>query len=120
VNDYSYTDATLRSGSNYYRLKIVAADGHFIYSPVRVINDSTGGLMITVYPNPIQRDGLLYISSSANCESIRLADASGRIILSTIAHGLYNTLSPGLLTKGIYFVQVDTDAGRKVVKVFVK
>jgi hypothetical protein len=120
VNDYSYTDAPLRSGSNYYRLKIVSSDGRFIYSPVRVVGDSTGGLLITVYPNPVERDGLLYITSSANCQSIRLADASGRIILSTVAHGLYNTLSPGNLAKGVYFVQVDTDAGRKVVKVFVK
>jgi hypothetical protein len=84
------------------------------------VGDSTGGLEVTVYPNPVQRDGILYISSSAKCQRIRLADASGRILLSTVAHGLYNTLSPGNLAKGVYFVQVDTDAGRKVVKVFVK
>jgi hypothetical protein len=120
VNDYSYTDGKLWAGANYYRLKIVGSDGSFLYSPWRVVGDTASGLVVTVYPNPVQPDGRLYITSSANCERIQLVDASGRIILSTEAHGLFNTLPAGGVSRGVYFVQVDTDAGRKVIKVFVK
>jgi hypothetical protein len=120
VNAYSYTDNKLWAGMNYYRLKIVGANGQSIYSPVRMINGTAGGLMVTVYPNPVDPDGRLYITSSAGCERIQLIDVSGRIILSMSAHGFLNTLSPGGVARGVYFVRVDTDAGRKVVKVFVK
>ncbi|HWK04220.1 MAG TPA: S8 family peptidase [Puia sp.] len=121
VNAYSYTDSKLLSGATYYRLRIVGADGSFVYSPVRVIDGTGGGLVVTVYPNPVgQGGGLLYITSSVNCQSIRLVDVSGKIILSTEAHGFFNTLYPGNIARGVYFVQVDTDAGRKVIKVFVK
>jgi len=120
VNDYSYTDGKLWSGANYYRLKIVGAGGDFMYSPMRVVNDTTAGLVVTVYPNPVEPDGRLYVTSSANCERIQLVDASGRVILNTEAHGLLNIISPGGVARGVYFVRVDTDAGRKVIKVFVK
>jgi hypothetical protein len=45
---------------------------------------------------------------------------SGRVILITPAQGFFNTIYPGTIARGVYFVQVDTDAGRKVTKVFVK
>lgn len=120
VNVYSYTDNKLLNGITYYRLKLVGADGSIEYSPVRSIRDTTGGLTVTVYPNPVLSNGTLSITTSANCESIRLTDVSGRVIIRSDAHGNFNTLQPGNLARGIYFVRVDTDAGSKVVKVFVK
>ena len=120
VNTYSYTDHKLLGGTNYYRLKIVGADGQWVYSPIRVIDGPSGGLEVTVYPNPVATNSLLYISSSANCQGIRLTDVSGRVILSTSVQGFFHTIYPGNIARGVYFVEVDTDAGRKVTKVFVK
>jgi hypothetical protein len=38
ARNYSFTDPTPQSGMNYYRLKQLDADGHFTYSPVRVLD----------------------------------------------------------------------------------
>ncbi|HXB94688.1 MAG TPA: T9SS type A sorting domain-containing protein, partial [Puia sp.] len=120
VDHYQYTDNTLWSGNNYYRLKIIASDGGFTRSPIRLVSDSDNGSVVAVYPNPVIRGGLLYITTASNCQNIRLMDVSGRSILSANAHGLFNTLPLTGIAKGIYLVGVYTDAGRKVVKIFVK
>ncbi|HTI06989.1 MAG TPA: S8 family serine peptidase [Puia sp.] len=120
VNAYSYTDNKLWAGADYYRLKIAGGGGQLTYSPIRVVNDTTSGLVITVFPNPVEPDGRLYIASSVNCERIQLVDVSGRVVMSVGAHGLLNTLRPGGIARGVYFVRVETEAGSKVVKVFVK
>ena len=119
VNNYRYTDYHLLNGVNYYRLKMVATDETFKYSPIRSVNDTLNNLVISVYPNPVQ-SGLLYISTSANCESILLMDVSGRSVMQATGQGFLNVLPLGRLAKGIYFVRVKTDAGSQVKKVLVE
>jgi hypothetical protein len=120
VDYYRYTDKNTWSGANYYRLKIVGNNEAFNYSPTLVVNDSSGSLLVSLYPNPVERDGRLYISSSSNCRRVLLTDASGRTAFSANIHGFFNTLPLNGLAKGIYFVRVDTDEGTKLAKVFVK
>jgi hypothetical protein len=120
VDYYGYTDKNSWSGANYYRLKIVGANDAFNYSPTLVVNDSSGGLLVSLYPNPVERDGRLYISSSSNCRRVLLTDATGRTAFSANIHGFFNTLPMSGLAKGIYFVRVDTDEGTKLSTVFVK
>ncbi|HXB95745.1 MAG TPA: T9SS type A sorting domain-containing protein, partial [Puia sp.] len=119
VNSYRYTDKRLWQGLNYYRLIILDRDGHFTYSPVRTVTDSSTSLLISIYPNPIQ-SGDLYISSSANCRHIALVDAVGRTILQKDTQGFFQAIPVVHLAKGVYVLLVDTDSGRIVQKVFVK
>ena len=119
VNNYRYTDNHLWNGVNYYRLKLVALDGSFSYSSVRIIHDTLNSLVISIYPNPVQT-GILYISSSANAESLQITDISGRVILKSVIHGFLNTIPLDRIAKGVYFVQVQTDAGMKVSKILVR
>jgi hypothetical protein len=42
------------------------------------------------------------------------------MILQTPASGNAQTLTPGPLAKGVYFIIIDTEAGRKVKKLLVK
>jgi hypothetical protein len=118
-NSYRYTDYHLWSGANYYRLKMVDIDGHTKYSGIRSVNDTLNTLVISLYPNPVQT-GTLYISSSVNCESIQVADISGRIIIRTATRGFLNVIPLGRVAKGIYFVTVQTEAGSQVKKVLVE
>ena len=120
VDNYQYTDNSLWSGANYYRLRIAGTNGLFSYSPIRIVNDTSGYLLVTLYPNPVEKDGRLYVSSSSNCRQVQLTDVSGRAVFSANVHGFFNILSLSGIAKGIYFVRVDTDGGTKVVKVFVK
>jgi hypothetical protein len=95
-------------------------DGHFTWSPIRTVNNAGGGPEVSIYPNPISRNGNLYISTSVNCERIQLADVSGRVIIQADVHGLRNTLSVGVLARGVYFITVVTEAGKVVQKVLVE
>ena len=78
VNHYPYADNHLLNGTNYYRLRMVGRNGLFKYSPVRSVNDTINNVIIGIYPNPVQ-NGILYINTTVNCQSIRLMDVSGRI-----------------------------------------
>ncbi|HVU55604.1 MAG TPA: S8 family serine peptidase [Puia sp.] len=119
VNTYHYADNGLQQGINYYRLKMVDSNGRYNYSYIRTIELEAGGAIIHVYPNPFHT-GELHVTSSSPCRSIGLADASGRILLQMPASGNAPTLTPGPLAKGVYFIIIDTDAGRKVKKLLVK
>jgi hypothetical protein len=118
VANYSYTDRHLFNGVNYYRLKIVAANGQLKYSPVRSINDTLSSLAVSLYPNPVIT-GSLSVSTSVECRQIRITDALGRLIQMIDTHGTLNTIYLGGIAKGIYFVSVQTDAGTTVKKVLV-
>ncbi|HVV03448.1 MAG TPA: T9SS type A sorting domain-containing protein, partial [Puia sp.] len=77
------------------------------------------GPIIHIYPNPYH-SGELHITSSSPYRGIGMADASGRILLQIPASGNARTLTPGALAKGVYFIIIDTEAGRKVKKLLVK
>jgi len=117
LTDYQYTDKILWNGNNYYRLKIVFADGHFIYSPLRLISFDTNGFIVSIYPNPV-RDNL-FINTSVNCNQLVLFDVSGKLIRSVNTFGFQNILSVRNLAKGVYIIVVKTDAGKKIQKIVV-
>jgi len=119
VNSYHYADNGLLPGINYYRLKIVDSTGRYNYSYIRTIELDGSGPIIHIYPNPYHA-GELHITSSSPCHGIGMTDASGRILLQIPATGNSLTLVPWPLAKGVYFIIIDTDAGRKVKKLLVK
>jgi Subtilase family/Secretion system C-terminal sorting domain len=120
VHSYQYKDPNLAPGITYYRLRLVDFTGNTTLSTIRSVVVPGAGADVLVYPNPVASDGTLYISSAANCRSIRLTDVLGRLILEEQVQGYLQTLSPGALARGIYLLIIDTDSGRKVQKVFVK
>lgn len=119
VTHYRFIDNHLLNGVTYYRLKMIGLDGRFKYSPIRSLNNTINNLVISLYPNPVQT-GILYISTSVNCQSIQIFDVSGRVIKTVSTHGFLNMLYLGDIAKGIYFVSLQTDAGRRVQKILIK
>ncbi|MBS1597748.1 MAG: S8 family serine peptidase [Bacteroidetes bacterium] len=117
LTNYTFTDKILWNGNNYYRLKIVFADGHFIYSPVRLILFDTDGFVVNIYPNPVHDN--LYINTSVNCSQIVLFDASGKLVRSMNVFGFQNSVAVGNLARGVYIVVIKTDAGKKIQKIVV-
>ena len=120
VNAYRYTDPNLQPGITYYRLQITDLNGNVSYSVIRSVNVPGAGAVITIYPNPVQDDGVLYISSTVNCRNVRLTDVLGRLILNQEVQGYLQTLELGTLAPGIYLLIINTDSGQQVQKVFVK
>lgn len=126
LNEYSFSDRDIRTGTTYYQLTQVDIDGTSIQSEMIALNRSqvdTG--LLGVYPNPTQ--SLVNVeyntSNEISLATIELSDSRGRLIetksittkgFSVVTFDLEN------LYKGIYFVRYINDAGYSTIKKIIK
>lgn len=103
---YSFTDLAPAKGINYYRLKILDADGKFTLSDVRTVSfGSTFTASFSCYPVPSkgminlifagnEKGGLLTVRNMAGAEVKKLTITAGitteRLDLSMLPKGVYN------------------------------
>lgn len=101
---YSYWDKDPAAGNNYYRLKVMNADGKPYYSRVvsAMVNDATA-FGLEVFPNPAANRVSVSIAGQRDADAVlTVSDATGRILktiraaaasvdidMSTFSHGLY-------------------------------
>lgn len=124
---YQFPDNQPLNARSYYRLKIVDADGSFVYSPVLTFKGlaaAATGIALTA-PNPFtdQLGFTLTLESSLQVQS-QLLDLNGRVVASRSLQGQpgsqrvqWNGLS--FLPEGFYFLQVHVNGmtfREKVVK----
>ena len=109
---FDYTDANPLPGMNYYRLKIVDADGKVTYSTtVALLNAVKGFDIISIAPNPVVDDNfkLNVASALAGKMEIIIFDMQGRLVnrqsLSVIAG--FNSLPVNVanLSAGTYTIK---------------
>lgn len=114
--EYYFTDNHPESGLNYYRLKQVDLDGHFTYTPSRLVRfDEMNAGLVKYFPNPT--NGILNIELAASMKN------EAKVVNITNAGGVVlNQLRPGINTnqflqvdlsrypKGVYFIQVKTES----------
>lgn len=122
---YSFSDDKFKSGNNFYRLKIVDIDGHFSYSKIiKVVNSSDERLLIN--PNPVIREFTLSTSFPENGPvTINVTDVNGKLIkrISDNVSKGYTTMEIyqlGKLSPGTYFLEVrqkDYSRSTKFIKV---
>lgn len=100
---YNFTHSLPGQGVNYYRLRIVDADGKFSYSTIVSVRfDRTGS--VEVLPNPV-RDNL-YIYNLKNGDRLMLVDAAGITVRSALSTGTNTTLDVLSLSPGLYILRV--------------
>ena len=119
VNQYTFIDAQPIAGINYYRLKIVKRNGSFTYSPLRKLDFGSNADAVLIYPNPVN-NGKVFISSSADCTSASLYDASGKLMQNFNLQGRNNTLDIKKIAKGIYQLKVITANGFTMIKLLIE
>ncbi|MBN9381803.1 MAG: T9SS type A sorting domain-containing protein [Chitinophagaceae bacterium] len=115
---YSFTDNAPGAGRNYYRLKIVDREGASTYSPVVPLDfPMSSSTVIRLYPNPAV-DRVHVVSSGQVVVSVLVINTRGQVV-RTVKPATSGTLDIPVsdLSKGLYFVEVDTDRGRYVQKV---
>jgi len=99
---------------NFYRLKMVDADGSFSYSVVKKCSN-TAGVSISCYPNPVVDYVTIRIGQSSGAVYYSLVTLDGKIMQSgkTGVDGTTQTvrLSLSAAPKGIYLVRVQESAG---------
>lgn len=109
---YVYEDAKPLTGSNYYRLRLVDADGTVRYSPVKHLFFGQA-VQVKLYPNPathfVQLQMLSGIQSSAGI-TVNVTNAAGMLVMQHRTNA--GQLQSGLripvntLAKGLYRVQL--------------
>lgn len=100
---YNALDRSPLSGENFYRLKMVDADGTFAYSSInRLFFD--GQRFATFYPNPVGEQLSLGEKVLTNAVSIKLVNQSGRQVFETSKPAA--VIKTGHLNAGIYILQV--------------
>lgn len=106
--DYSYIDQDPMSGINYYKLKQTDIDGQYTYSKIQHVSfskDNIAGL----YPNPA-RDYIVIDGLSGN-ETIKVYDATGRIVKEIKASLSSITIWLDTLSEGLYQVTIARSNG---------
>lgn len=107
TNNYSFTDATPLSGTNYYRLKMVDLDETFANSSIQSVTFDGSAGIVSVYPNPVSEvlylddahlasvkqialltaDGVTaYQSNSVNADGISVKNLSGGLYVVKLTH----------------------------------
>jgi Zn-dependent metalloprotease len=105
--NYQLNDVAPVNGKNYYRLKMVDLDGKNSYSPVRMINFNSGGMVINIYPNPA-KDILNIETNFAHQQlQISITDITGRTMMQWQKQSdTLLQLPIGALANGTYVVQI--------------
>ena len=86
------------------------------------VEENISNTDVSVYPNPTK--GVFWLSSETltNGSSIKVFDISGRLILSRISTSKNNIVKLDLssVTKGLYFVELNSKAGSSVEKIVIR
>jgi hypothetical protein len=124
---FDHTDANPLPGINYYRLKMISADGKEDYSNIVVlINNSKGFDIFSISPNPVTNGSfnLNLFSSSAAPVEIKLMDMQGRVVeqqTRNITAGLNSiNFNVSKLAAGSYVISASQQGSRSRVLKFVK
>ncbi|MFT3911018.1 MAG: T9SS type A sorting domain-containing protein [Ferruginibacter sp.] len=122
---FNYTDASASAGVNYYRIKLMDAEGKFVYSNVvALLNKEKGFDIVSMMPNPVSTTTLLSIASAtASKMDIIVTDASGKKVASRsvnlVAGSNQVPFNFTELTAGTYQLTGYTEEGIKTIR-FIK
>lgn len=122
---YSYTDEAPLNGVNYYRLKQVDVDGHFVYTDIQQVSfDGLGSAnTMTMYPNPAVASTPLTIelsNSSSVISNVTITNSIGQIVYSDISSSSNVLHLSGLnLHAGVYAVSVSTEGAKAITSLLV-
>lgn len=106
---YQFTDNTSLKGINYYRLKMVDADGRFTYSKTIAIAAPAVNA-ITVFPNPVKDKLFIRLTGVPAETDISIADAKGTIVktLQLKAGTTEASVNTTVLPAGVYSISIQS------------
>ena len=120
---YSYTDATIKASTIYYRIKSVDNDGRTKYSGIiKFVNGNSASSQIKVYPTPAQNQLTVQHSQLGTNSTVTVSTMDGRV-LKTIrpSAGSSNTMIDlSGLSAGMYVLRLDNGKGKIESTTFMK
>ncbi len=110
---FTFSDSTLQQGVNSYRIQVILKSGAVLYSEVVSIYHFTDASVI-IYPNPaLQHTPVNLITNKAGRVRIAVFSAGGQLMQQQILTGLSNKMMLTPLPKGMYFIRVLEDDGKR-------
>lgn len=106
-NNYSYEDANVLRGINYYRLKLIDKDGSFSYSSIVVIKlDDLKMFSLNVFPNPVVNNLTISHAQAEEGALIQILALNGKTVAqySVAKDAVQTSVSASQLLAGQYFV----------------
>ncbi len=123
---YRFDDIPALGKKDYvlYRLKMIDADGKFVYSTIIRINYSLSKAGLTIMPNPIVNNKLRFTVTGMASEQkaeISVIDIGGRTMLKTTASTLLNNnIDISRLSSGMYKLVIRMNDGTVMQESFSK
>jgi glucose/arabinose dehydrogenase len=117
---YSFRHYNPEQGKLFYRLRIEDNDGSVTYSPVITIAGKENG-SIKVFPTIITNN-VLQVMAEKEVIRINITDSYGRQVLTKAINGQqgYFTVTLPALSRGMYWVQLQSASGNETAKVIVQ
>lgn len=120
TNHYAFQDLLFSSGDNYYRLKIVARNNSFCYSPVLIVQAPQGKDPFSVFPNPARTEvHVRWEGEGATPDAMELFTFNGNAVGEVRAGKLNDcSFSVAQVPAGLYLLKVhygDHEILKKVV-----
>lgn len=122
TQQYKYLDAKPLQGNNYYRLRMVDADGKFEYSRMIAIDNGANSVAFELLGNPIAGREIKFVLKNENASNVSLFDLSGKPVrFSLMQTGNEFTLKPkSSISSGLYILKLQrSNAGAISKKVLV-
>jgi hypothetical protein len=108
-NHYQYDDTRPVPASNFYRLKMINADGSFSYSKTVTV-DFNPSIALTVFPNPAIGSVNVQCTLPSGQYGLQIVDATGRRVRNQLVQSAGTTLSTTIdltgLPVGMYFIKL--------------
>lgn len=120
--NYTFPDAGLTKGVNYYRLKMIDRDGSFNHSHIISLKSSFGKeIRAVTYPNPTSEAVFLQNVDAREIKSIDVIGTNGRALLNSKAYDPSKGIDVRDIPNGLYLVRYTLATGeQETLKVIVR
>ena len=125
-SQYFFSDVNAVTGKNFYRLRIINANGRISFSNIEVVSKK-GKVTVSVMPNPVAEFFTIRFQPLASANyNVSLVSTDGKIILKSIyavRPGDAKTIQrPGGIATGVYYLAVVNQSTNEkdIIKLFFK
>jgi Zn-dependent metalloprotease len=108
---YQFVDASLPSGTGYYRLKIQDVDEAFDYSTIRSV--FMGESTVRVFPNPASERLLVHTPADDSLAILEIYNAMGKLVLRETDQVVSDGVDTRAYPAGLYTIKLITLSGQR-------